>query len=117
MTARWRHRANTIELVLPLAHQTPQHKRQIDRFSHFWATVYGSPYAIGALSCLSVLSVTLVYMYCGQTVGWIKVKLGMEVGLGPCRIVLDGAQLSPKRGTVPSQFSAHVCCGQTATWY
>jgi len=25
------------------------------------------------------LSVTLVY--CGQTVGWIKVKLGMEVGL------------------------------------
>ena len=26
--------------------------------------------------CLSVLSVTLVY--CGQTVGWIKMKLGMQ---------------------------------------
>jgi len=41
------------------------------------------------LSCpgLSVcLSVTLVY--CGQTVGWIKMKLGTEVGLGPCDIVL-----------------------------
>ena len=39
------------------------------------------------LSVLSVLSVTLVY--CGQTVGWIKMKLGMPVGLGPGHIVLD----------------------------
>ena len=29
--------------------------------------------------CLSCLSVTLVY--CGQTVAWIKMKLGMQVGL------------------------------------
>ena len=36
---------------------------------------------------LSVLSVTLVY--CGQTVGWIRMPLGMEVGLGPGDIVLD----------------------------
>jgi len=36
--------------------------------------------------CLSVLSVTL--MYCGQTVGWIKMQLGTEVGLGPGHIVL-----------------------------
>ena len=40
------------------------------------------------LSVLSILSVTL--MYCGQTVGWIKTKLGMQVGLGPRHIVLDG---------------------------
>jgi len=41
------------------------------------------------LSCLSVcLSVTLVY--CGQTVGLIKMKLGMQVGLCPGHIVLDG---------------------------
>jgi len=32
------------------------------------------------LSVLSCLSVTLVY--CGQTVGWIKMKLGVQVGLG-----------------------------------
>jgi len=38
--------------------------------------------------CLSVLSVTLVY--CGQTVGWIKTKLGTEVGLCPDHTVLDG---------------------------
>jgi len=37
---------------------------------------------------LSVLSVTLVY--CGQTVAWIDMKLGMQVGLGSDHIVLDG---------------------------
>jgi len=43
-------------------------------------------------------------------------KLDMEVGLGPRHIVLDGdpPPLS-KRGTAP-QFSAHVCCSQTAGW-
>jgi len=63
--------------------------------------------------CLSVLSVTLVYR--GQTVGWIKMKLGMEPGLSPGHIVSDGnpAPLH-QRGT--PQFSAHVCCGQTAGW-
>ena len=66
--------------------------------------------------CLSVLSVTLVYY--GQTVGWIKMKLGMEVGLGPGHIVLDGDPAPPqkKRGHSRPQFSAHVCCGQTAEW-
>jgi len=44
--------------------------------------IFGRPFAIGPFSlCLSVLSVTLVY--CGQTVGWNKMKLGKEVGLGP----------------------------------
>jgi len=55
------------------------------------------------LSLPSVLSVTLVY--CGQTVGWIKMKLGTEVGLGPGHIVLDvdPAPLS-QRGTAASIF-------------
>jgi len=62
--------------------------------------------------CLSVcLSVTLVY--CGQTVGWIKMKLGVEVGLGPGHIVLDGNPAPhPQRGS--PQFSVHICCDQTA---
>jgi len=38
--------------------------------------------------CLSCLSVTLVY--CGQTVGRIKMKLGVQVGFGPGHIVLGG---------------------------
>jgi len=79
-----------------------------------------SPYAIGPLSvcpvlsvCLSCLSVTLVY--CGQTVGRIKMKLGMQVGLGPGHDVLDGTTSPPQRGTAP-QFSAHICCSQMAGW-
>jgi len=30
------------------------------------------------------------HVCCGQTVGWIKMALGVEVGLGPGHIVLDG---------------------------
>jgi len=47
-------------------------------------------------------------VYCGQTVGCIKMKLGMQVGLGPGHIVLDGDTAPlPKREQSP-QFSAHV---------
>ena len=53
-------------------------------------------------------------VYCGQTVGWIKVKLGMEVGRGPGHIVRWGPS-PPKGGTTP-QFSVHIYCGQTAGW-
>jgi len=45
-------------------------------------TVLGRPFTV---RCLSV---TLVH--CGQTVGWIKMPLGTEVGLGLRDIVLDG---------------------------
>jgi len=65
--------------------------------------------------CLSVcLSVTLVY--CGQTVGPINMKLGMQVGLGPGHIVLGGDQLPLPKGAQlrPPQFSAHFYCGQTS---
>jgi len=47
--------------------------------------------------------------------------LGMEVGLGPGHIMLDGDwDLAPpphERGHSPPQFSAHFnYCGQTAVW-
>jgi len=35
MWAHWRHLADTIELVLPSAHPSPQPKRLMDRFSRF----------------------------------------------------------------------------------
>jgi len=54
-------------------------------------------------ACLSCLSVTLVY--CGQTVGWIKMKLGTEVGLGPSHTVLDGdPDPPPQKGHSPPNF-------------
>ena len=60
-----------------------------------------------SVRCLSVcpvcLRVTLVY--CGETVGWIKVKPGTEVGVGPGHIVLDmGTQLTLPKGTQPPIF-------------
>ena len=46
---------------------------------------------------LSVLSITLVYF--GQTVGWIKMKLGVEVGLGPGHTCVRwGPSPSPPKG-------------------
>jgi len=60
--------------------------------------------------CLSCLSVTLVH--CGQTVRWIKTKLGMRVGLGSGQIVLDGDPPPPPPEGHSPQFSGHICCGQ-----
>ena len=45
-------------------------------------------------SVCPVLSVQLVY--CGQTVRWIKIKLGIVVGLGTGPIVLDGDPAVPR---------------------
>jgi len=81
-------------------------------------------YAIGPLSaclpCLSCLSVTLVH--CGQTVGWIKTKLGMQVGLGPGHIVLHGDTPPLHKEAQPPIFGSYLlrpnsCMDQDATWY
>jgi len=42
----------------------------------------------------------------------------MEVGLSPGDFVFDGDSATPrKKGhPTPTQFLAHVCCGQTAGW-
>ena len=50
----------------------------------------------------------------GEIAGWIKMPLGMGVGLGPGDFVLDKDPAPlPKRGVEPpSQFSAHFYCGQ-----
>jgi len=52
---------------------------------------------------------------CDQTVGWIKMPLGTEAGLGPGHIVLVADPGPPKNGHSP-HFSALVYCGQTAGW-
>ena len=64
--------------------------------------------------CLPVcLSVTLVY--CSQTVGWMKMKLGTDVGLVSGHIVLGGDTAPSPKGAQP-QFLAHVRCDQMAGW-
>jgi len=47
----------------------------------------------------------LPHVYCGQAGGWMKMSLGVEVGLEPSNIVLDGDQapLLQKRGRATPQ--------------
>jgi len=51
----------------------------------FWVTICKTVCPMLSHRCSVCLSATLVY--CGQTVGWIKIKLGTEVGLGPSHIM------------------------------
>ena len=79
-----------------------------------------SDHCLSVLSCLSCLSVTLVY--CGQTVGRVKMKLGMQVGLGPGHIVLDGDPAPPPPKGSPPIFGPYLLqpngwIDQDATWY
>jgi len=71
----------------------------VKRFALSYQIVVSAVLSV-SLSVLTCLFVTLVY--CGQMVGWIKMKLGMEVGLVPGHIVLDGDPGPPKRGTAPN---------------
>jgi len=70
-------------------------------------------------SCPVCLCVTLVH--CGQTVGRIKMKLGVQVGLGPAHNVLDGDRPPPQKGLSPPKiFGRHLlrpnsCMDQDAT--
>jgi len=73
------------------------------------------------LSCPVCLSVMLVCY--GQMVGWIKMKLGVQVGLGPGHIVLDGDPARPPpKGQSPPICGPYLlrpngCRDQDATWY
>jgi len=79
-----------------------------DRFVKRFALCY----RFVVLSCRSV-----TFVHCGQTVGRIKTKLGIQAGLGPGHIVLDGDPAPPlPKGHGPLQFSVHICCGQMAEW-
>ena len=37
----------------------------------------------------------LAHVYCGQTAGWIKMVLGMEIGIRPGDFVLNGDPARP----------------------
>jgi len=53
-------------------------------------------------------------VYCGQMVGWIKMPLGTEIGLGAGGIVLDGDPALPmERGTAPPHILVHFVLAQS----
>jgi len=68
----------------------------------------------------------LAHVYCGQTAGWIKMALGVEVGHGPDHIVLGrelGTQLPcPKKGSSPEIIGPSLLwpngwMDRDVTWY
>jgi len=69
------------------------------------------------------LSQFLAHVCCGQTAGWIKMPLGMEIGFGPGHIMLDGdSHPPPKKGHSPPLFGPCLLwpngwMDQDATWY
>ena len=106
--------------MFPWAQPSSQPKRHLDRFSHFWATVCKTVRPMLSDRCLVCLSVTLVY--CGQTVGWIKTKLGKQAGLGPGHIVLDGTSYPSPKGEQRPILGTYLLCpngyiDKYATWY
>jgi len=78
-------------------------------FHFFWATVCKTVRPMLSDRCLSVcltvcVSVCLVTLvYCGQTMGWIKMPLGTEECLGPGHTVLDGDP-APQKGTAAPDY-------------
>ena len=96
-------------------------------------TVFGRQFVKRFALChrsvvLSVRSVCLsvTFVHCGQTVGRIKMKLGMQVRFGLGHIVLDGDPAGPssppQRGTAPPIFGPYLlrpngCMDQDVTWY
>jgi len=75
-----------------------------------------------ALCYRSVVCLSVMFMHCGQTVGRIKTKLGMQVGLGPGHIVLDRYPAAlPQSGTAPIcgpyLLWPNGCMDQDVTWY
>jgi len=53
------------------------------------------------------------HVRCGQTAGWTKMPLSVEIGLGPGDLVLDGdPAASPRKKGTAAEFSVHVYCGQ-----
>jgi len=49
------------------------------------------------------------HVYCGQTAGWIKMALGMELGLSPGDFVLDGDPAAHPQKGGRSPPSLHCC--------
>jgi len=98
--------------------------RQTGSGINFWETVCKTVRPMLSDRCLScpVLSVVPVtFLYRGQTVGWINMKLGVQVGLGPDHIVLYGDPVPRPKGAHPPIFDPYLLwpngwMAQDANW-
>jgi len=70
--------------------------------------------SVCASVCLSVC-LFVILVYCGQTVGWTKMPLDMEVGLEPGHIVLDGDTVPPGK-VAQCQACVRINCGPYLLW-
>jgi len=82
-----------------------------------------SDHCLSDLSVLSCLVCPICNVgVCGQTIRWIKMNLGMQVGLGPGHTVLGGDSAAPPpKGQSPPIFGPYLLwpnswMDQDATW-
>jgi len=114
----------------------PRPTRQHPKLHLDWLPFFGEPVCktvcpVLSDRCLFVcpvcrslcpVSLSVMLVYCGQKVGWIKMKLGMEVGLGPGCIVSRDPAPPPSKGHSLQIFSRCLLwpngwMDQDATWY
>jgi len=60
---------------------------------------------------LSVRCLSVTFVHCGQTVGWISMSLGVRVGFGSGHIVLDGDPVRLPKGVVIRISKLGQMCG------
>jgi len=67
--------------------------------------VFGRPFVKQFALCYQTVVLSVMLVYCGQTVGWIKMKLSMQAGFSPSHTALDGDPAPPtERGTAAPHF-------------
>jgi len=103
------------------AHQIQSHTDRIIEpqeaencyFCRLKMTLFGRPFVKRFALCYqTVVCLSVTFVHCGQTVGRIKMKLGMLVGLGKGHILLDGDPARPAR----KGHSPHPIFGPYLLW-
>jgi len=102
-------------------------RKTIDCATTLPLTVFGRPFVKRFALCyrsvvLSCLSASATFVHCGQRVGRIKMKLGMQVGLCPGHIGRWGPAPPPLKGHSPPIFGPYLLrpngsTDQDVTWY
>jgi len=117
----------TLQSCESIRSSDPEHRSAFDNLFSFIGRPFVKRFALcyRSVVCLCPVCLSVTFVHCGQTVGRIKMKLGMQVGLGPGHIVLDGDSAPP----LPKGHSLHPIFGpyllrpngcmdhQDATWY